>query len=539
MLWVPISQAGAEERLAERVGKGEAPIHEDNLERAKTRAIVFARRQAVKNLLEELLAKEWIALYNSEIYKQILSKADRFIGSFRVREVETSMDRTRFFAEVSAQIDREAVTHELKALSLPIRGEPLAPAGIFFANDDPVLKKPKLRGKVFKALKKRLRLLNFKVIRTKGVTPEVAERFNQTAESPALRGRFLRRAQVSAGVFLSFSLQTKSEIPGEPPRAPEVKALLYQANTGLLLGNFSARTKKKLKLNRRNQRQFAREIQTHLVAPLLIKFQPGGVVEARGGGEEMPLKLRVIGLNSVEEEESFEQIFFHRNASFKNFQLHRLENNAVTWMGTYSKNRNLLEQKLRGKRMGGYKIKRVYWLKDTLELDVRRRRISSRPEIKPFPPSMRSVQVSKVMETFFLNNHGLGLEDASYSENEDNGWLERANPLPFDATVYGFVDSRGDSDFFILDGLRSGARIRISVYLMGKTNLTPAIRIFDKKGKPVKVFYPKVRVHSLYRVPRGQHSLYVEVGDRFGSLKWDSGGYMNYHYLLQVEPQRK
>jgi hypothetical protein len=36
-------------------------------------------------------------------------------------------------------------------------------------------------------------------------------------------------------------------------------------------------------------------------------------------------------------------------------------------------------------------------------------------------------------------------------------------------------------------------------------------------------------------VPKGQHRFYIEVGDRFGHLKVDTGGYLNFHYLFKVQ----
>jgi hypothetical protein len=42
-------------------------------------------------------------------------------------------------------------------------------------------------------------------------------------------------------------------------------------------------------------------------------------------------------------------------------------------------------------------------------------------------------------------------------------------------------------------------------------------------------------VRTKYRVPKGQHKVFIEVSDRFSGIRWDSGGYLNYHYLILVE----
>ena len=63
----------------------------------------------------------------------------------------------------------------------------------------------------------------------------------------------------------------------------------------------------------------------------------------------------------------------------------------------------------------------------------------------------------------------------------------------------------------------------------------PAIRLYDENGVLVNTFYPRSWLKYEYRVPVKQHRFYLEVGDRFGFLNVDTGGYLNFHYLFKVQ----
>jgi len=70
---------------------------------------------------------------------------------------------------------------------------------------------------------------------------------------------------------------------------------------------------------------------------------------------------------------------------------------------------------------------------------------------------------------------------------------------------------------------------------VSRTHLTPALRFYDENGVQAATFYPRSWLRYEYKVPQGQHGFYLEVADRFGYLKVDTGGYRNFHYLFKVE----
>ena len=111
----------------------------------------------------------------------------------------------------------------------------------------------------------------------------------------------------------------------------------------------------------------------------------------------------------------------------------------------------------------------------------------------------------------------------------------RAKVRSFNTPIYGFIDSRRDSDFYVVEELKEGEIINISWYRVGRTSLNPAVRIYNGEGRPIRFYYPRNWVRSRYKVPKGLHRVFIEVGDRFSGIRWDSGGYLNYHYLIVVE----
>jgi hypothetical protein len=274
-----------------------------------------------------------------------------------------------------------------------------------------------------------------------------------------------------------------------------------------------------------------------LATPLAQQIQPGAIRSFRTASGGTRLALRVTGFATVAEEEAFESAFFRRSSPFANFSIHRIEPDAVVYQGTYSGNRDALDRDLTGKQAGEFAIQQVTWMDSVLELEVRRTVKPQHQELELFPVEKRPPQVAEVLQSFFSHSTALEVQDPLYTEREDNGWLDRANQLPFNATIYGFVDSRGDSDFYIGEGLAEGEALDVIWYRPDRTNLTPVIRVLDETGTPVRSYFPRAYTRFTYRVPKGQHAFYLEVADRFGFLKTDGSGYQKYHYLLLVKRQ--
>ena len=526
----------AQGSLVERIGRAEAPIYEDNLDAAKGRAILRAQREALQGVVRELIAEEWMTLFSSEVSRKVLARPERYIGSFRVENLQTSPDRTRYFATVAVRVDNNRLIRDLRDLSLPVRGDPERPILLFYAPDDPVLRVPAFREAVLEAVKGRMRLLNLAVKGAVALEPEELPLLANAFGDPLARGEFLSKHRIDGGWYLAFQLEPSAGGKAEA----EFRAVLYQAGTGAQLGSFALESQLSVPGGVLQPSRDSGALLGRLVRPLLSQIQPRGIKPfGPAAGRPVQLKLRVLGLTSVEEEEEFERAFFHRDSAFRGFVLAGLEREAVTYEGEFGGVRKNLETDLPGQEFGDFRVARVFWFDSVLEIEVERATQPHFPEMRLFGPEVRQTHIAEIIETFLFENPELLELEPYFTEVEANGWLTRANAVPLGVTFHGFLDSRGDSDFFVAEELTHGQVIRLFWQRLGRTNLNPALRLYGERGQLVKTFFPRFRLRTTYTVPKGEHRFFIEVADRFGSLSGDTGGYLNFHYLLLAARQNE
>lgn len=512
-------------QVAEKVGQGEVPVLEDNLDAARNRAIREAQVQAVGLLLAELVAPEWVSLYDRELRRRIYSRVERYISAFRPQRLEASPDRTRYIAVVTAQVARTPLTEDLREMGLPILTDPRKTLRVLFPARDPVLAQPGLRAAVLEVLQPRLALLGFRLTGFAPVDSPAAEWLRDAISDNPKRAEFLAKQRQDTVLYLAFHLTA--------PAGGGVDAVLYQGGGGYVLADLGRQSQ----APRPGEARLREYVLTELVQPLALQLQPGAVRAFRQAGSGTRLALRVTGFASLAEEEAFESAFFRRNTPFANFTLHRIEQDAVVYQGTYGGNREALDRDLPGRQVGDFTIGQVTWMDSMLEFSVRRTAPPQHLEPELFPLEKRPSQVAEVLQSFFAQASALEVRDPYYTEREDNGWLDRANQLPFNATIHGLVDSRGDADFYIGENLAAGEVLDVIWYRVDRTNLAPVIRLHDGNGRLVRSYTPRAYTRFNYQIPQGQHSFYLEIADRFGHLKADGSGYQKFHYLLLAKRQ--
>jgi hypothetical protein len=526
--------ARAQSQLVEKVARVEVPVYEDNLDDAKSRAIAQGQQAALRSLLDDLLAPEWVTLFDKELRRRVLARPDRYVASYRVQKLETSVDRTRYLAVLSAQINRADLTEDLHELSLPVRGDPATSLTLFYAAADPVLESSPLRGLLEGKLRARLALLNFHVTRLVAVRGDDAEALANPLGHFPERVRLLSRYPGEAALYVEF---IPAPADGERPFVgAKASAHLYQKASGELLASFEQQERSEpLRLPAHAPRD--RDLLlARLMDPLVIQMQPGAIQPPRmEGGKAADLRLRVLGFRSVQEQELFERSFFRRNSPFERFSLMAFGPASVTYEGPYRGDRATVDSDLRGKQVGEFLVHHVYWYNDVLELDVERKATPTHSELRLFPKEVRTPEVAALIDDYLARFPQLEVEDPLYSEVEDNGWLDRANTIAFNATIYAYLDSRSDTDMYVGEALGSGETVTLIWHRVGRTNLTPAVRIYDENGVLMTTFTPKSWLRYEYTLPKGQHRFYLEVGDRFGYLRVDTGGYLNFHYLFKVQ----
>jgi hypothetical protein len=508
----------------------EVPVLGDNLDQAKTRAIREAESQSLLKALDLLVAPEWRSLYDRDLNRRFLPRLDRYLSGFRTTRSEPSSDRTKYVAAITAQFARVPLAEDLRTMQIPVLGDPKRTVRVLYAEDDPFLASPQLRQEIVAQLQPRLDLLNFQVSGTGAVPPDQAPLLRQPGET-ARRADLLKRLRAEADLFLQFRPADATAPPGAA-RENVFTATLFHGELGGILGTFDTRAQGSF------QPQRVREFTTALVAPLVAQMQPAAIQPFNTfAATASQLDLRITGLRSVGEEEAFGSAFFRRSSPFAQFSLSRIETDAVVYRGVYAANRESAERELRGKTFGGFLVQQVNWIDATLELQVKGTALQVHQELDLFPPDARPGLVQDTLQAFFSKGNTPDLTDPLYTEHEDNGWLDRANALAFNAPIYGLIDARADSDFYVGENLAEGEVVEIVWARLDRTNLVPVLRVYDEKGQPVRTFVPRLYSRFTYKIPAGEHTFYLEVADRFGYIQGESGGYLKFPYLLTVRRQ--
>ena len=527
-------EAQAQPSLVEKIGVASANVHEDNLDAAKSRALRLARGNAVQRYLGELVAAEWLELYQGELRRAILTRPDRYIASYRVHKLDPSISRTSYTVTVAAQINRENLITDLRRIALPIIGDEVLAVGGFYPSNDQALRNPKVQAKVLEELKKRLALLNMNLVGLNALTREEFDSMVGAQDDPAEVGQFLRKRRSDVGVLMEFMLSPRPETPAEGFK-PGLELRFYRGITGASMGTFTTHSRQGADEFRPTSSRFPDFLDDQLVQPMLRRLQPASIQVADIGGDaESVLKLQVYGYQSMADEEAFEQAFFKSNSQFGKLALSRITTESVLYEGSFSGNRRRLEAFLPGKQFGEFRVLGVSWFNDVLEMQVERTSMEKQQEMKLLQAGSWPANLTQNLEALRKEFFDLTLADPEFMEVEDNGWLLRANRVPLEAVLYGQLDSREDTDYYMVEELSAGDTMRIGWYRMGRTNLSPRVRLFDENGKSVRILYPRNYVEVEYKIPKGQHRLFIQVSDRFGSAGWGAGGYQTAHYLFQI-----
>jgi hypothetical protein len=510
--------------------QADVPVLGDNLDQAKTRALREAQVQVLQNGLEALVAPEWRAAYDRDLRRRIYPRLDRYLTSFRTTRSEPSADRTHYIAAITAQLARAPLAEDLRDMQLPVIGDPKRTVRVLYAADDPVLANPQARQDALALLQPRLDLLNFAVIGASAVSPDEAALLREPGETPR-RAALLKRQRAEADLYLQFRTGAAPSATTPSARESVATATLFHGELGGVMGTFDARAV----LGTTGK---ARDPIAALIPPLAGQMQPAALQPLSAfAAAAAQLDLRIRGLRSIEDEEAFGAAFFRRSSPFGAFILSRVESDAIVYRGSYAANRQSAERELLGHTFGPFTVRQVNWIDSALELEVRGEPPVTHRELDGFPTDARPQLVQDTLTAFLSKGNTPDLGDPVYAEHEDNGWLDRANALAFNAPIYGLVDARADSDFYVAEALAEGEVIEIVWARLDRTNLVPVLRLYDEKGLPVRTVVPRLYSRISYKVPEGQHGFYVEVADRFGFIQGESGGYLKFPYLLTVRRQ--
>lgn len=534
--------AQAQPLTVQRLVRQEVPIYDDNLDDARKRAVHYGQGRALDTLVRELVHETWSEELKRELRRHVFSRQQRYISLFRIRNQGTSPDRTRYQVALAVELNQAQLMEDLRTLDIPLLEDKPVKIGVFYAGSDPMLGNSRLRGWLEAPLRDRMDLLKRTPRAAVGLNDDKAQGFAE--DMPEARGKLI--AATGSEEALWLEMRPLPAVEGETPLPPGWRLRMrHFYRGGQEMGGPLEITyrDKAFSGTAADQGPLARLFVKHMVEPFLVQVRPGNFrTGAFQAAEATRLRLRVLGLQTVEAQDAFEQAFFARGTPFARFGLHALGAHSVTYSGIYSGDHDALERTLRGKTYGEFRIRSVYYVEDLLEIDVRRTIRAHHQEMRRFPREARDPSLAQLLNDTFADYSRYDVEEPLFTEVEDNGWTIRANTVPLEATFYGFLDSRSDSDYYVAEALAAGDKIVFHWYRFGQSNLTPAVRLYDESGALVSEFHPRTWMRYEYTVPKGQHSLYLEVADRFGYLKVDTGGYLNFHYLMRLQrnpPEKK
>ncbi|MDH4224462.1 MAG: hypothetical protein OEW12_02310, partial [Deltaproteobacteria bacterium] len=464
---------------------------------------------------------------------RIYSRTQKFISSYRVVDQQSSADNKKYMVKLDIRINRVQLEESLKEISLPILGEKPKPVWLAYNREDPFLKEPPLKQAALNDLKQRLDLLNLDLAKEVELEPREAKALDEPYKDTPGRKKVLREKTDTPimVLFVSFYLSAPGGWGGGDPSA--MKAVFYQPSTGTPLAVFNQEFKGPL-ANPKAPLAVEGPVVKELIKPLISQIQPDRIQEPVLVEESSQrVMLAVKGLKSVYDQESFETDFFKTMPAFKNFVLYRLSPDTVTYSGPLGGSLESASQGLVGRKTGEFTISDVAVSGEGLSIAVTRMNVAKYEMPVPFPKSVRPKMVERLLEPFLLLPGREGL-NPRFSEKEQNGLFDRANPVGLNAPIYGFLSARRDTDFYTVEA-KPGQTVILTWERLGQTNLTPAVRVFDEHQDLSASYAPKKSLEARYTVPAGQSRFFIEVGDRFGYLVGDSGGYLNCHYILLVK----
>ena len=529
----------AQSRVVTQKVWAEAPILEDNFSQARNKAITLGQHYLLLAMMKKIVGKRWVEFYQKEILKRILKRKNRYIQSLVVDQENSSPDQTKYKVVLSVRINRGQLIQDLRKFPLPLKKDKLVSLTVFYPRSDPVLSSYQIRSEMLKNLRFQLFQLRYKLTKSVALDPDAAATLTGAGSLTQDIKKQLAGHQSDAALVLFFETLPPPET--EDPDAPGGKGrgILYRMRDGVLLGQMEFDTPRLgFKPPGRNSRQRRTVLYAwgipfiKMMEPLNIR--PMGPDQA----QKFPLKMKVAGLLSVEDQDAFERAFFQPESAFAKMRLVGMSSRSVSYAGPFGENRAKLRRRLRGKRVGDFLVRSVNWDEDVLKLEVVRRRKPRPLKMRYFPVRKRPSDVQAVIEYYVKKTPTPDMEDPKFAEREDNAWQTRANIIPLNATFYGFLDSRSDRDMFVAEGLNPGEVVTLFWERISRTLLSPTIRLYDGNGELVKTYYPRVAFRRTYQLPPDQHRFFVEISDRFGPIPVDTGGYLKFHYLFKVEREK-
>jgi len=554
-------------------GQAAVRVYNENLVKAKTRALDIAKRDLLTRSLSRFLDPKDIERVFPLLSKNLLDSPDQFIESIRIINESTPVDISTFFLTVEGKIFRSRMVSALKKLALPLKTESSFIRTLEFStNDESIFWQAPDRDLVLKQLRDNFAPYQVSLQPVHTRVPEqttfLSDPFATEPSSmePSSMEPFIT-GQLSGESFSGFGESfsglsdnvsiNKSEPAPPASEFPQIELTFtthprwsadfhsFPVTVGLRLKLYHPQTKTLLSsiyVQQRFQRGSVLDISQTLFNKLILKWSPlFHALAALDQREGVLSKIKLTGISSFQEEEYVMKRLFMNNSQWENLSLSTLSAQSVVYEGKYSGHKeDAVATLLQFNDLNNasndepyFRLNYVGWQNGTLLVHVQW--VPRYGELKPYEPSFelkqQLLQAQKAEGALPLPTPILQVPLAP---------SKTTYVLPQSTNTYDHIKTRGDSTLYKVD-IPSGTRfLSIQWYRVGNTNLRPKLTLYDQKRMPQREYRMAQRkiLSTRYRIPSGRtrekSHIFIGVSDELGYVEDVVGGYQSFGYILRV-----
>ncbi len=508
-------------------GSARVGVWANNLEAAREDALLRAKYQALLRACEQLVSPALLRKRKALLRAKVFPLHMRLIRSFRAVSLEPSLDKKQYRAVILAIIMTEPLERVLKQVGLLSKSKEAVILAPYYLDSDATLAKfSALRQETFARITARLKALGFEV----DASPKMAS---------ASQIRTLITGQNTGIVVVRTTQKWDFNT-----HLWQITLRIYAPNQGGLIGQFTQRnTSPSLQEPWNSDARAAWGLL--LLKPLTKQMQPQRLssmaLQTSHAQKTDTLRVRVRGLHSAEEENAFLNQFLKHAKYVKSLHMVQLGADGMEYIVRLKVSRKKLLAHFKSVRSSYFHLDFMRFSDDNSALDIALTpKIFAKPAaLQLFPESKRPSTIARKLRVLLETPTPLSIGDPRYREVEDNGWFTKPNQVPFAISIYGEIDSRGDIDMYLVDGLKPKERVEILWLQVGRTQLRPEIRVYDLKRKLILLRRVSDWSRIVFNMPQKARAFYFQIGDRYGYIPGELGGYLRYDYLFKVKHRGK
>ncbi|MBU3915330.1 hypothetical protein KKA14_07330 [bacterium] len=516
-------------------GSVTVPILENDIAFAKNNAFLTSQRQLLSAAIKDLIGERLFDEYQTQIYKRkIITPSDYLVSVIVLKE--ESVDGN-FNMEMEGKIQTTSLAEALRKMNLVLSTDSRHSITLLREN---IVKIP------IERLRERLDLFHIDISQVEIV--ELAALPLERTKKEFIESLFVQFPDSSI-IFLIDAVPDESQ-----QNVKEIRTTIFRKSGFEKLNSFSLNFSSHIpitELEERLQQDISKFLLTFSIHTLSQK--------AFDKGLEATVYLEISGLIDPYIRSVFEKRFLDPNRAIKSYHLTRLSSDVSNYR---------LQSSASIKTLANYFDKKnpyFYFLIDesglnTLNIESFYRLTETVTELNKWEPKEQIIKmINETFETesLFPNDDlskdnpdpdELNIEHIpTVEENEPNDNARNLNFLPSATIMLGKISSRADEDVFKLNRQVESSTLVINWKIIGKTALSPQLRLYDKNfdflnsysliGSQKKLTFRNTFPNN---TPK---ELYLRISDKIGFIQGETGGFKSFYYLLdyhwQVEEATK